>query len=125
MSKTALSPLDFLEAHFTALAPREVEIEGFPFPLRYDPLNAEQTFKYVSAANAKTPAEQARLFAELLVETVKTADGKPAFPLVKGGPNPVDVLAKKTPPAIFAKLVENLGQEAPAKEAEAVEKKSD
>jgi hypothetical protein len=123
MSDAAPSPLAFLEKHFDSLKPREVEIEGFPFKLLFEPLNAEQTFKYVAAAKARTPGEQSRLFAELIVETVKTEDGKQAFPLVKGGPNPVEVLTKKTPPAIFSKLVENLGKEAPAGEAEEVEKK--
>lgn len=119
------SPLEFLQSHFAALHPRPVEIEGFPFKLLFAPLNAEQTFKYVAAAKAKSTAEQARLFAELIVETVQTEDGKPAFPLVKGGSNPVEVLTKQTPPAIFAKLVEQLGQDATTGEAEDVEKKSD
>lgn len=118
------SPLEFLESHFAALKPRAVEIEGFPFALRFAPLNAEQTFKYVAAAKAKSTAEQARLFAEILVETVQSEDGSPAFALVKGGPNPVEILTKKTPPAIFAKLVEQLGKDAPTGEAEDVEKKS-
>ncbi len=123
MPTPAPSPLAFLESHFAALKPREVEIEGFPFKLLFEPLNAEQTFKFVAAAKATRPTDQAKLFAELIVETVKTEDGKQAFPLVKGGPNPVDVLTKQTPPDIFAKLVENLGKDAQTGEAEEVEKK--
>ena len=122
---SAPSPLEFLQNHFAALKSRVVEIPGFPFSLRFAPLNAEQTFKYVAAAKSKSTSEQARLFAELIVETVQTEDGTPAFPLLKGGPNPVEVLTKQTPPALFAKLVEELGKEAPTGEAEEVEKKSD
>ena len=120
---TKASPLDFLENHFATLKPRAVEIEGFPFALSFSPLNAEQTFKYVAAAKATKPADQARLFAEVIVETVKIEDGSPAFPMVRGGSNPVEVLTKKTPPAIFARLVEELGKDAPTEEAEEVAKK--
>ena len=120
---TKASPLDFLQNHFDTLKPRAVEIEGFPFLLTFAPLNAEQTFKYVAAAKAPKPADQARLFAEVIVDTVKLDDGTLAFPLVRGGANPVEVLTRKTPPAIFAKLVEELGKEAPNEEAEEVAKK--
>jgi hypothetical protein len=123
MSKESASPLAFLQSHFDALKPREVEIEGFPFKLLFLPLNAEQTFKYLAAAKATRPSEQARLFAELLVETVQTEDGKQAFPLVKGGPNPVDTLIKQAPVPIFTELCKCLGKDAPADEAEDVEKK--
>ena len=54
---------------------------------------------------------------------MKLEDGTLAFPLVRGGANPVEVLTKKTPPAIFAKLVEELGKDAPTEEAEEVAKK--
>lgn len=119
------SPLDFLENHFAALKPRPVEIEGFPFKLVFTPLNAEQTFKYVAAAKSSSATLQAKGFAEVIIEVVKLEDGTPAFPLVKGGSNPLDVLTKKTPPAIFAKLVEELSKDAATGEAEDVEKKSD
>jgi hypothetical protein len=105
------------------MKPREVKISGFPVKLFYEPLNGEQTFKYVAAQNAKQPAEQARLFAELLMETVKLEDGKPAFELVAGGPNPVDVLTKKTPPTIFGAMIKQLGRDTPVKQAEDVGKK--
>lgn len=120
---TKASPLDFLQNHFDTLKPRLVEVEGFPFVLSFAPLNAEQTFKYVAAAKAPKAADQARLFAEVIVEVVKLEDGTPAFPLVRGGPNPVEILTKKTPPTIFALLVEELGKDAPTEEAEEVAKK--
>lgn len=119
------SPLEFLQSHFEALKPRTVEIDGFPFKLVFVPLTTEQTFKYVAAAKAPRPADQARLFAEVIVETVQLESGEPAFALVKGGPNPVEVLTKKTKPSIFSALVEELGKDAPTGEAEEVEKKSD
>lgn len=118
------SPLAFLQSHFDALKPREVEIEGFPFKLFYQPLNAEQTFKYVAGCNAKRATEQAQIFAELIVETVKLEDGKQAFPMEKGQPSPVEILTRKTPPSIFAALVKELGKDAPVDEATETEKKS-
>ncbi len=118
------SPLEFLETHFAALESRLVEIEGLPFALRFAPMNAEQAFKYVAAAKAPSAGQQARLFAEVLVEVARLEDGQQAFPLVKGGPNPVEVLTKKTPPSIFAELVRALSLDAIAGEAEDVEKKS-
>ena len=44
----------------------------------------------------------------MIVETVTLESGDPAFPLVKGGPNPVEILTKKTPPRIFTALVNRL-----------------
>ena len=125
MAKTpspAVSLLATLESHFSALQPRKVTIKGLP-ALFYSPLTAEQMFKFVAAGAATDPTKQARLFAELLVEAVKLEDGKPAFELVPGGPNPVDILTRKTAPAIFSSLVKELGKETPVKSAEDVSKK--
>lgn len=104
-SKETVSPLAFLQSHFDALKPREVEIEGFPFKLLFLPLNAEQTLKLGSAVQDKNPKSRALAYAELMVESIQTEDGKPAFPLVRGGPNPVEVLTKQAPPKVFTKMV--------------------
>lgn len=105
MSKESASPLAFLQQHFDALKPREVEIKGFPFKLFFQPLNAEQTLKLGSAVQDKNPRTRALAYAELMVESIKLEDGNPAFELVKGGPNPVEVLTKGTPPKVFTKMV--------------------
>lgn len=102
------SPLEFLQSHFAALQPRPVEIKGFPFKLVFHPLNAEQSLKLSRGLRETKPAAQALIYAELLVETVKTEDGAQAFPLEKGGPNPIEVLTKGTSPKIFTELVNRL-----------------
>lgn len=105
---TKASPLDFLQNHFESLKPREIEIAGFPFKLTFHPLNAEQSLKLSRGLRETKPALQALLYAELIVETVKLDDGSPAFPLVRGGPNPVEVLTKKAAPKIFTEMVNRL-----------------
>lgn len=119
---STLSLLTTLESHFAALAPRKVTIKGLP-ELFYHPLDAEQMFKFVAASRCQEPAKQAQLFAELLVDSVKLENGKPAFELVPGGPNPVEVLTKKTVPATFSALIAHLGKDAPKKQAEDLAKK--
>ncbi|WP_193212008.1 hypothetical protein [Luteolibacter marinus] len=102
------SPLEFLKDQFEALKPREVEIEGLPFKLVFQPLNGEQTLKLAKAAREAKPGAQSVAYAELIVETVKLEDGEQAFPLLRGGPNPVEVITKQAPPRIFTALVNAL-----------------
>ncbi|MDB6079757.1 MAG: hypothetical protein JWO82_3504 [Akkermansiaceae bacterium] len=118
------NPLDYLSSHFDALLPTPVEIDGLPFKLQFDPLNAEQTIAFVRASQAKTAAEQTTGFAQILVNVVKLEDGSPAFPLVKGGSNPVEVLTKRTDPTIFARMVKFLTDRTNAEEVADLEKKS-
>lgn len=116
--------LAFLSSHFDALQPRAVEVEGFPFKLLYRPLNPEQSIKYVHAGRSKNPREQAATFAELLVETVMLEDGSPAFPLEAGQPAPVEILTRRTLPALYSRLVDQLGKDVNEKDVTETEKKS-
>ena len=122
MSKS-VSPLDQLAAHFASFERRQVTIQGLSAPIFFAPLNGEQAIKVAKASQEKNPKEQARLYAETIVEVATLEDGKPAFPLEKGGENPVKVLTTGIPPRAFtalcSHLIDGLAQEA----AEELEKK--
>lgn len=106
MATSKPDPLEFLQQHFEALEPRNVDdIPGFPYKLVFHPLNAEQTLKLGKAVQEKNASARAIAYAELMAETVKLEDGKPAFPFAKDKPNPIEVLTRKTPPKIFTAMV--------------------
>lgn len=105
MATPTQSPLAFLQGHFDALEPRIEQIPGLPFKLAFAPLNAEQSLKLSKALREKITTLQANAYAELLMETVTLEDGKKAFELVKGGPNPVEILTKHTKPRVFTAMV--------------------
>lgn len=125
MSQKQTSPdaLSILSAHFDALQPRRVEVAGLPFPLFFKPLTPEQAFKLVKGMNQENGGKKAMAYAELMVETVTLESGEPAFPLVKGGPNPVLALTTKIPPRVFGDLSNALIDGVNQTAVEEVEKK--